>query len=208
MSNFIDQYKDVILDELNVKSIERLTNAGDLVNYKIKPNLPVLGRKYQSGLKDIIGFLNTQNNDELFNEYESTGKIRVEKNNNEFNLIQEDIIIETLPAEGFSAVSGNGITVGLSLELSDDLIQEGIVRDLVRQVQNVRKDAGFSVEDRINIYWELDGEFQEAVSKFEKYFCNETLTTFISNITDVEGYKAEFQIKEKLIKIVVKVVDK
>ena len=121
---------------------------------------------------------------------------------------QEDIIIETLAAEGFSAVSGDGMTVGLSLELNDDLIQEGIVRDLVRQVQNVRKDAGFSVEDRINIHWELNSEFQEAVSKFEKYFCNETLTTSISNSTNVEGFKAEFQIKEKLIKIVVKVADK
>ena len=144
----------------------------------------------------------------MFNEYESTGKIRVGENGCKFNLIQEDIIIETLAAEGFSAVSGNGITVGLSLELNDDLIQEGIVRDLVRQVQNVRKDAGFSVEDRINIYWELNGEFQEAVSKFEKYFCNETLTTSIINNIDVEGFKAEFQIKEKLIKIVVKVADK
>ena len=56
----------------------------------------MLGRKYQSGLKDIIGFLNTQDNDELFNEYESTGKICVEKNDNKFNLIQEDVIIETL----------------------------------------------------------------------------------------------------------------
>ena len=100
------------------------------------------------------------------------------------------------------------MTVGLSLELNDDLIQEGIVRDLVRQVQNIRKDAGFSVEDRINIYWELNGEFQEAVSKFEKYFCNETLTTSIINNIDVEGFKAEFQIKGKLIKIVVKVADK
>ena len=205
MSNFIDQYRHVIQDELNVKSIERLTNAGDLVNYKIKPNLPVLGRKYQSGLKDIIGFLNTQDNDELFNEYESTGKIRVEKNNNKFNLIQEDIIIETLAAEGFSAVSGSVMTVGLSLELNDDLIQEGIVRDLVRQVQNIRKDAGFSVEDRINIDWELNSEIQEAVSKFEKYFCNETLTTSISNDINSEGYEAKFQIKEQLIRIVVRV---
>ena len=154
----------------------------------------------KSSIYKIIG--------ELFNEYESSGKIRVEKNDNEFNLIQEDIIIETLAAEGFSAVSGNGITVGLSLELNNDLIQEGIVRDLVRQVQNIRKDAGFSVEDRINIYWELNGEFQEAVSKFEKYFCNETLTTSISNSIDGEGFKTEFQIKEKLIKIVVKVADK
>ena len=207
MAKFIDQYKDVVLDELNVKSIERLTNAGELVNYNIKPNLPVLGRKYQSGLKDIIGYLNTQDNDELFNEYESTGKINVEKNGSEFNLIPEDVFVETLAAEGFSAVSGNGITVGLSLELNDDLIQEGIVRDLVRQVQNIRKDAGFSVEDRINIYWELNGEFQEAVSKFEKYFCNETLTTSISSDIDAEGYEAEFQINQKLIKIVVKIAD-
>ena len=207
MSKFIDQYRDVILDELNVKSIERLTNADALVNYKIKPNLPVLGRKYQSGLKDIIGFLNSKNNNKLFNEYESTGKIRVNKNDNKFNLVREDLIIETLAAEGFSAVSGNGITVGLSLELNDNLIQEGIVRDLVRQVQNIRKDAGFSVEDRINIYWELNGELLEAVSKFEKYFCNETLTTSISNNIDVEGFKAEFQINEELIKIVVRVSD-
>ena len=99
------------------------------------------------------------------------------------------------------------MTVGLSLELNEDLIQEGIVRDLVRQVQNVRKDAGFAVEDRINIYWELNGEFQEAISKFRKYFCNETLTTSISNDIDAEGYEAEFQIKEQLVRIVVRVSD-
>ena len=122
-------------------------------------------------------------------------------------MIEEDVIIETLAAEGFAAVSGSGITVGLSLELNDDLIQEGIVRDLVRQVQNIRKDAGFSVEDRINIYWELNGEFQEAISKFKKYFCNETLTTSISNNIDAEGFKAEFQINEKLMKIVVRLAD-
>ena len=80
-------------------------------------------------------------------------------------LEKEDIIIDTVAAEGFSAVSADGITVGLKLELNEELIQEGIVRDLVRQVQNIRKDAGFSVEDRINIHWELNGEFQEAVSK-------------------------------------------
>jgi len=99
------------------------------------------------------------------------------------------------------------MTVGLSLELNDDLIQEGIVRDLVRQVQNIRKDAGFSVEDRINIHWELNSEFQEAVSKFEKYFCNETLTTSINNYINTDGYEAKFQINEKLVRIVVKVSD-
>ena len=207
-SEFIDEYKTVILDELNVKSIERITNAGSLVKYNIKPNLPVLGRKYKSGLKDIRDVLNTHDNDELFKSYEETGVIVLEKNNNTYKLEKEDIIIETLAAEGFSAVSGDGITVGLSLELNEDLIQEGIVRDLVRQIQNIRKDAGFSVEDRIIISWELHGEFQEAISKFEQYFCNETLTTSIDNDIDGDGYKAEFHLKEQLIKVSVRVSDK
>ena len=207
-SEFIDEYKTVILDELNVKTIERITNAGSLVKYNIKPNLPVLGRKYKSGLKDIRDVLNTHDNDELFKIYEETGVIVLEKNNNTYKLEKEDIIIETLAAEGFSAVSGDGITVGLSLELNEDLIQEGIVRDLVRQIQNIRIDAGFSVEDRIIISWELHGEFQEAISKFKQYFCNETLTTSIDSNIGGDGYKAEFHLKEQLIKVSVRVSDK
>ena len=71
----------------------------------------------------------------------------------------------------------------------------------------ILSSTGFSVEDRINIHWELNSEFQEAVSKFEKYFCNETLTTSISNDINAEGYEAKFQIKEQLVRIVVRVSD-
>ena len=120
-----------------------------------------------------------------------------EKDDDVYTLEKEDIIIETLAADGFSAVSGKGITVGLTLELNDELIQEGIVRDLVRQVQNIRKDAGFSVDDRIIISWKLDSEFQEAFVKFEDYFCNETLTTLIDNSITDHDYNAEFELREK-----------
>ena len=118
-------------------------------------------------------------------------------------MVKEDIIIDTIAAEGFSAVSGDGITVGLTLELNEDLIQEGIVRDLVRQVQNIRKDAGFSVEDRISVYWELDSEIALAISKFEEYFCNETLTTAIYDTFSEEGYITEFRLRDKSIKIAI-----
>ena len=206
-SNFIHDYKDIILDELNVKSIERITNAGSLVKYNIKPNLPVLGRKYKSGLKDIRAVLSAGDNDERFKEYEKTGYIIIKKDDDVYTLEKEDIIIETLAADGFSAVSGKGITVGLTLELNDELIQEGIVRDLVRQVQNIRKDAGFSVEDRIIISWKLDSEFQEAFVKFEDYFCNETLTTLIDNSITDHDYNAEFELRKKVIKISLKIAD-
>ena len=202
-SDFIIEHKSIVLDELNVKSIERITNADSLVKYNIKPNLPVLGQKYSSGLKNIIEILKSGDNDEFFTQYESTGSIFLEKDGNSYNLVKEDIMIDTIAAEGFSAVSGDGITVGLKLELNEELIQEGIVRDLVRQVQNIRKDAGFSVEDRISVYWELDSEFALAISKFEEYFCNETLTITISNTYSDKEYNTEFTLRGKLIKIAI-----
>ena len=202
-AEFITYHKSIILDELNVKSIERITNADALVSYNIKPNLPILGKKYSGGLKTIIEILNSVDNDELIKKLELDGSINLGKNNKSFTLLREDIFIETVAAEGFSAVSGGGITVGLTLELNDELIQEGIVRDLVRQVQNIRKDAGFSVEDRISVSWKLDSEFALAISKFEEYFCNETLTITISNTYSEKEYNTEFTLRGKLIKIAI-----
>ena len=100
-------------------------------------------------------------------------------NDNEYQLGREDVFIETIAVDGFSAVSDAGITVGLALDLNEDLILEGIVRDVVRIVQSLRKKAGFAVEDRINISWEFDGKIEEALGKFESYFKLETLTTNI-----------------------------
>ena len=89
--------------------------------------------------------------------------------NNQYKLEREDVFIETTPAEGFSAASDSGITVGLSLDLNKDLILEGIVRDIVRVIQSMRKKAEFAVEDRINISWDFDGQIEEALGKFEQY---------------------------------------
>ena len=93
--------------------------------------------------------------------------------------------------------------LGLKLELNEELIQEGIVRDLVRQVQNIRKDAGFSVEDRISISWELDSEFGAAISKFKNYFCNETLTVAINDKYYEDGYNTEINLRGKIVKITI-----
>ena len=147
--------KYIVLDELNVKLIERITSADSLVSYIIKPNLPSLGRKYSSGLKTIREILSSEPSDNFIEQYNTNGEIILENNNDSYILEKDDVFIETVATEGFSAISGSGMTVGLKLELNDDLIQEGIVRDLVRMVQNIRKDAGFAVEDRIILFWDL-----------------------------------------------------
>ena len=119
-------------------------------------------------LKSIREILNSESNENFIEQYNTNGKIILENNNDSYILEKEDVFIETIATEGFSAVSGSGMTVGLKLELNDDLIQEGIVRDLVRMVQNIRKDAGFAVEDRIILFWDLDKQFSAAFSKFRE----------------------------------------
>ena len=192
---FVEENKDVILDELNVKSIERLTEAGQLISYQIKPNLRSLGQKYGKGLADIRNLLNQSNPTELVTEIQNSGEITLNKG--EFVLSRDDVIIETEAEEGFAAASDSGITVGLSLELTEDLILEGIVRDLVRSVQNMRKDAGFAVEDRIKISWDLDGQIAAAVGKFDAYFRNETLTNSITDTLQNPDHSDSVELTEK-----------
>jgi isoleucyl-tRNA synthetase len=121
----------------------------------------------------------------------------IELENGKYKLTREDIFIETEAEEGFAAASQGGITVGLSLELTEDLLLEGIVRDIVRSVQNMRKDAGFAVEDRITISWDLDGQFAEAIRKFDSYFKTETLTNTIIDTLEKPDYSGTIELKNK-----------
>ncbi|SVA29696.1 uncharacterized protein METZ01_LOCUS82550, partial [marine metagenome] len=193
---FIMNNQDVVLDELNVKSIERITEADQLISYRIKPNLRTLGQKYGKGLAEIKILLEQSDPIDLVENIQSTGEINLK--NGEYSLTRDDIFIETKAEEGFAAASDSGLTVGLSLELTEDLILEGIVRDVVRSVQNMRKDAGFAVEDRIEISWDLDGQIADAVGKFSTYFRNETLTNNISEKIENADYSGSFEINEKM----------
>ena len=201
IAKFILENKDIVLDELNVKSIIRITEASDLIEYKIKPNLRTLGQKYGSGLSKIKELLNESNVDLLVRDIKLENKIILK---NKYTLEREDIFIETRASEGFSASSDAGVTVGLSLDLNQDLILEGIVRDIVRVVQSMRKKAEFAVEDRINISWDFDGQIEEALGKFQRYFKSETLTNeIVEEIIDY-NYSEIVEINEKKYRIALK----
>ena len=201
LANFVMENQDIILDEINVKAIERITNTDELVTYKIKPNLRTLGQKYGSGLTVIKDFLDSKTEDKWIIDFQRKGQIKIMAQGQEFILEKDDVFIDTIAAEGFSATSGNGLTVGLSLELSRDLVQEGIVRDMVRQVQNLRRNADLAIEDRIRIFWDLDGELATALGKFETYFCNETLTKSLVGKFKEGDHHEIIEIQDKQIKI-------
>ena len=102
---------------------------------------------------------------ELFLQDDDSGLIILEH-----PVTNQDFLIEYVPTEGYSSTSDNGISVGLSTELDEQLIQEGAVRDVIRQVQILRKDAGFAVEDRIHVFTDLSPEITPAIEKFKEYF--------------------------------------
>ena len=202
ISTFFLENKEIILDELNVKTISRIDASDDLISYKIKPNLKTLGQKYGSGLNKIKSILKSKDAGMLVRELQDFGKIEFESG--KFELTRKDIFIETIAAEGFIAESGDGITVGLTTELSENLILEGIVRDLVRFIQSMRKSASLAVEDRIELAWDFDGQIAQAVGKFEKYVLTETLAIKIGKKIEGPTYKDEFDFNGKLYKIFLK----
>ena len=201
LANFIIENQGIILDELNVKGIERITNADELITYKIRPNLKTLGQRYGSGLTIIRALLESSAEDKWINEFQRSGQIKIGTQDGEFILEKDDIFIDTIADEGFSAASGNGLTVGLSLELTRELVQEGIVRDMVRQVQNLRRDANLAVEDRIRVFWDLDGGIASALGKFSVYFCSETLTKSIGRKFKEGDHHGIIEIQGEQIKI-------
>lgn len=189
LSKFLDDNKSVILDELNVKEIVRVTNAKELITYIVKPNLAILGKTFGNAIPSIRKALGEINVNDIINQVQINGEIVLNTDSGDLTLTKEHILIETSSAEGLIAVQDEGFTVALSTVLNDELIQEGLVRDLIRQVQIMRKNADFAVEDRIIINGEFGGKLGEALNAYKDYFCNETLTISIEpHGSDVEFF--------------------
>jgi isoleucyl-tRNA synthetase len=172
---FMDQ-KALVLDELNVKALKRVDNARDLIARQIKPNLAILGQKLGKDLPLVKNWLSEQEDSMLVDELNEKGSIKATVSGNDIYLTADDLLIESISVDDISSAEGDGLVVGVNTKLTNELIQEGIVRDLIRQVQIMRKNADFAVEDRIIIFGKFDGEIKAAVDTNHEYFLNETLT--------------------------------
>ena len=175
-ADFIQEHKSVILEELNVKAIERVNESSQLLSYRVKPNLPVLGPKYGKLMDGIQRELSKLPVEDIKTSIDNSGQIHLTIDSSGIILEVNDLLIDKTSAAGYTSTSDGEMTVGLVTELSEELIQEGIVRDVIRQVQIMRKKAKFAVEDRINIYGTFDGPTGAAIMANKEYFYNETLT--------------------------------
>ncbi|HEX6998948.1 MAG TPA: isoleucine--tRNA ligase [Gammaproteobacteria bacterium] len=173
----VRRHEEQILDELNVKSLELLPPDARLVSYRIKPNLPVVGKRYGKLVPAIRKALAEADGAAVAAAAARGEAQRFIVDGAEVELGPGDLLIETSSAEGFACAEDGGYLAGLDTTLDEDLRREGLARELVRSVQDARKQAGLEVSDRIVLMVEGDAAVRDALERFRDYLMSETLAT-------------------------------
>ncbi len=172
--------KDQVLEELNVKDVQPLTDLGEVVAYDIRPNLSVLGPKYGKRLGAIRQALGREEAAAVAGRVNSGQPLHLKLDDgSSVELAPVEVLVDLVKRAGYAASQGPNTTVVLDTSLTPDLIQEGLARDFVRGVQDARKQAGYRIEDVIGIAYDADPEVVGAVSAHEDYVRAETLAVSI-----------------------------
>ena len=172
--NEIDDAKSQILSEINVKSIEFLDNKNSLLIKELKPNFKLLGPKYGKIINDVAKKIKSLSNIEI-EKLETASSLNIKVNETEVSISLEDVEINYKDIEGLSVASGNGQTIALDLSLNEQLINEGIAREIVNRVQNIRKNEGLEVTDKIEITIKNSDNLEKAIYDNLDYVIGETL---------------------------------
>lgn len=176
----IRQMEDVILEEINVKKIEIVTDDSGIVRKKAKPNFRSLGQKFGKTVQPIASRIREFTSKEI-TQLEQDGVMVVPVNGVDYTIAKEDVEILHEDLQGWMVESDGTMTVALDTELDDELIEEGLAREFVNRVQNMRKDAGFEVTDRIKIYYRSGDRLAKALTRLASYVQQETLAAVVSN---------------------------
>ena len=180
----IEKVQHLICSELNVKEIEFLTADNDLLVKKIKPNFKTLGPRYGKVMK-ALGAAIMAFDQKQINALEAEGRCTVSVDGQDCEVLVTDVEIATQDIPGWVVANDGSLTVALDIQLTPELVDEGIARELVNRIQNIRKE-GFEVTDRIVVELQ-SGEWDNAVNTHRDYICSETLCTRLDIVTAVTG---------------------
>jgi isoleucyl-tRNA synthetase len=166
---------DLIKSEVNVKQVEVLEDASDILVKQIKPNFKVLGPRFGADMKAVAQAVNSFSAEDI-KKIEQNGSLDVEINGKNITLEQSDVEITSKDIEGWLVASSGALTVALDVTITEELQKEGIARELVNRIQNLRKDSGFELTDRIAVQFQKDEQIINAINKNLEYIKTETLT--------------------------------
>ena len=204
-SELTDFYKEIIEEELNVKDVEFTDEVSGFTSYSFKPQLKTLGRRFGKNINTVRELLMNIDGNKAMSELKETGMLKITVDGNEEALTEEDLLIETAQTEGFESNSDYGITVVLDTNLSDELIEEGFVREIISKIQTMRKESGFEVMDHIKVSCEGNTKIAEYVAKNEAEIKDETLADEIDT-AKADGNTKEWNINGEAVTLGVKKV--
>ncbi|MGI9205487.1 MAG: isoleucine--tRNA ligase [Woeseiaceae bacterium] len=173
----LDEHRDQVLEELNVKTMEFIARDAGLVSYRIKPNLPRIGKRYGKLIPHIREALDEADGAAIASASARDEEFEIQVQGESIKLGAEDVLIETSSAEGYACGEDAGYLTALDTSLNDGLLREGIARELIRTVQEARKQAGLEVSDRIILGVSGSGGVESALKEYRDYLMAETLAT-------------------------------
>lgn len=204
-NNTLDNmFIDIIKEELNIKNVEFKDDVSAFTSYNFKPQLRTLGKKYGKLVPAIGNYLKENDGIKLMNELKENGLIKFTIDNENIELSQDDVLIETAQMEGYVAESDKNITIVLNTNLTEELLEEGFVREIISKIQTMRKEAEFEVLDKITVYHNGNDNIANIICKNIEQIKEDVLATDIINGSN-NGYSKEWNINgEKVTLTVVK----
>jgi len=186
MRSQLELIRDLILAETNVKTMEFITEDADILVKKIKPNFKTLGPKYGKLMKQIVAAVN-QFKAEDIQKIEADGEYDLVIDGNEVKLSIKDVEITTQDIPGWAVATIGKLTVALDITLTPELLSEGLARELVNRIQNLRKDKGFDVVDKIEVKIIGNQQLKDSIEQNFDYICSETLAEQFSVVDQIDG---------------------
>jgi len=189
-------FADEIADELNVKQVEVLGLGEELLSYRVLPNLPVLGKKYGKRVPTIRAALAELDSQMVARTLKAGKSLSLEIEGEHIVLQPQEVLLEALSPEGFAAQEDGGYMAALEVRLDEELLLEGLSRDLIRLVQQARKEMGLNVSDRIHLTYQAEGKYAQSLARFGARLQEETLALslkqgelvgFVTELADEEG---------------------
>lgn len=192
----LGKMRDVILDEVNIKELVVLDDDSEIVNKTAKANFKSIGPKFGKKVKAAAEIIKNFGKEEI-KKLENGENISVEVDGENLTINRDDVEIMSHQIEGWVVESEEGVTVAIDTELNQNLIEEGLAREFVNRVQNMRKDAGFDVTDKIKITFSGSPDLVKAINNFSDYITNETLAEkLISQQINDGGFRQDWKIAD------------
>jgi isoleucyl-tRNA synthetase len=170
-----------VAEELNVLSLEELASENeDLVSVSIKANFRSIGARYGADVQAIAKAVTDSDATALVREVRSKGNAEISYGTSVAQISEEDLVITETPKEGWSVASHSGESLALDLALTPELIEAGLMREVIRSIQEERKNSGFDISDRIVVEWSGSNEIAQAINRYSKEISDEVLAVSMS----------------------------